>query len=230
MKSAVLSLLAIASTASAHYTFPELIIGGKGTGQWTNVRKTANYQSNGPVTDVSSSAIRCYELAPGTASQTATVNAGDTIGFTAVTSISHPGPLQFYMAKVPAGKTAATFDGSGAVWFKTYSQGATFSGGQMTFASSGKTTVDFTIPKSLPSGEYLVRVEHIALHSAGSTGGAQFYLSCAQVKVNNGGSGTPGPLVAFPGAYKADDKSILINIYYPVPTSYTPPGPAVWTG
>jgi hypothetical protein len=47
MKSAVLSLLAIASTASAHYTFPELLVGGKGTGQWTNVRKTANYQSNG---------------------------------------------------------------------------------------------------------------------------------------------------------------------------------------
>jgi hypothetical protein len=111
-----------------------------------------------------------------------------------------------------------------------YSQGATFSGGQMTFASSGKTQVTFQIPKATPSGEYLVRVEHIALHSAGSTGGAQFYISCAQVKVENGGSGSPGPMVAFPGAYKADDKGILINIYYPVPTSYTPPGPAVWSG
>jgi hypothetical protein len=161
---------------------------------------------------------------------TTTVNAGDTVGFTAVTSVSHPGPLQFYMAKVPAGQTAATFDGSGAVWFKVYSQGATFSGGQMTFASSGKTQVTFQIPKATPSGEYLVRVEHIALHSAGSTGGAQFYISCAQVKVENGGSGSPGPMVAFPGAYKADDKGILINIYYPVPTSYTPPGPAVWSG
>jgi hypothetical protein len=89
------------------------------------------------VTDVTSSAIRCYELAPGTPSQTYTVNAGDTVGFTAVSSISHPGPLQFYMAKVPDGKTAATFDGSGDVWFKIYSQGATFSGGQMSFASSG---------------------------------------------------------------------------------------------
>jgi hypothetical protein len=184
----------------------------------------------GPVTDVSSEQIRCYELAPGTASQTYTVNAGDTVGFTAMTSISHPGPLQFYMAKVPSGKTAATFDGSGSVWFKVYSQGATFSGGQMTFASSGKTQVTFPLPKSLPSGEYLLRVEHIALHSAGSTGGAQFYISCAQIKVENGGSGNPGPTVAFPGAYKASDPGVLINIYYPVPTSYTPPGPAVWTG
>jgi hypothetical protein len=169
----------------------------------------------GPVTDVSSSAIRCYELAPGTPSQTYTVNAGDSVGFTAVSSISHPGPLQFYMAKVPSGKTAATFDGSG---------------GQMTFASNGKTSVSIPVPKSLPSGEYLLRVEHIGLHSAGSSGGAQFYISCAQIKVENGGSGTPGPLVAFPGAYKATDPGVLINIYYPVPTSYTPPGPAVWSG
>ena len=129
--------------------------------------------SPGPVTDVSSNAIRCYELAPGTASQTYTVNAGDTIGFTAASSISHPGPLQFYLAKVPEGQTAATFDGAGNVWFKVYSQGATFSGGQMTWASNGKQQVTFALPKSLPSGEYLARVEHIGLHSAGSAGGAQ---------------------------------------------------------
>lgn len=158
------------------------------------------------------------------------MNAGDTVGFTAVTSISHPGPLQFYLAKVPSGQTAATFDGAGAVWFKVYSQGATFSSGQMTFASSGKTQVTFPLPKSLPSGEYLLRVEHIALHSAGSKGGAQFYISCGQIKVANGGNGTPGPMISLPGGYSSSDPGILINIYYPVPTSYTPPGPAVWTG
>ncbi|KAL6702691.1 hypothetical protein ACN47E_001238 [Coniothyrium glycines] len=230
MKSILLSLVAIASTASAHYTFPELIASGKSTGQWTYVRKTANYQSNGPTTDVNANAIRCYELAPGTAAQTYTVNAGDSVGFTALSSISHPGPLQFYLAKVPSGQTAASFDGSGNVWFKIYSQGATFSGGQMTWGSSGKTQVTVALPKSLPSGDYLLRVEHIALHSAGTVGGAQFYISCAQLKVQNGGNGAPGPLVSFPGAYKATDPGIQLNIYYPVPTSYTAPGPAVWSG
>ncbi|KAF2856790.1 lytic polysaccharide monooxygenase [Plenodomus tracheiphilus IPT5] len=229
MKSLLLSLLA-ATTTTAHYTFPELVVSGQKTGLWSYVRKTANYQSNGPVTDVSSAAIRCYELSPGTASQTYTVNAGDTIGFTAASSISHPGPLQFYLAKVPAGKTAATFDGSGNVWFKIYSQGATFSSGGMSFASSGKTQVTVPLPKSLPSGDYLMRVEHIALHSASAAGGAQFYISCAQLTVQNGGNGQPTGLVAFPGAYKASDPGIQINIYYPVPTSYTPPGPAVWSG
>jgi len=48
------------------------------------------------------------------------VAAGSTVGFTAAASISHPGPLQVYLAKVPEGKTAATWDGSGDVWFKIF--------------------------------------------------------------------------------------------------------------
>jgi hypothetical protein len=47
MKFALAALLAVASTASAHYTFPELVVGGAKTGQWSYVRKTSNYQSNG---------------------------------------------------------------------------------------------------------------------------------------------------------------------------------------
>lgn len=92
------------------------------------------------------------------------------------------------------------------------------------------TQVNFTIPKSLPSGAYLIRFEHIGLHVAETQGGAQFYISCAQLQVTGSGSGKPGPLVAFPGAYKATDPGLLINIYYPVPTNYTLPGPAIWTG
>ena len=83
---------------------------------------------------------------------------------------------------------------------------------------------------------------------AQSVGAAQFYLSCGQITITGGGSGTPSPLVAFPGAYSATDPGILIDIYYPVvclfcysiweictlmekqPKSYTFPGPAVWTG
>lgn len=70
-----------------------------------------------------------------------------------------------------------------------------------------------TVPKSLPSGDYLLRIEHIALHQASRAGGAQFYISCAQVKVTGGGSGSPAPLVSFPGAYKASDPGIMVNIY-----------------
>lgn len=74
----------------------------------------------------------------------------------------------------------------------------------------------FTIPAATPDGDYLVRVEHIALHTAQSAGGAQFYISCGQINITGGGSGEPGPLVEFPGAYDAADPGIQININYPV--------------
>jgi hypothetical protein len=85
------------------------------------------------------------------------------------------------------------------------------------------TTVTFTIPAATPDGEYLFRVEHIGLHVAQSSGGAQFYLSCGQISVTEGGSGTPTPLVAFPGAYSATDPGILIDIYYPLVCSLDVP-------
>ena len=76
-----------------------------------------------------------------------------------------------------------------------------------------KGTVSVTIPRNIPSGDYLLRIEHIALHQASNVNGAQFYISCAQIKITGGGNGSPGPLVSFPGAYKATDPEIKVNIY-----------------
>jgi hypothetical protein len=99
-----------------------------------------------------------------------------------------------------------------------------------TDAEIGATTLSFRIPQATPSGDYLVRIEHIALHGASSPGGAQPYMSCGQITVTNGGNGNPGPLVSFPGAYSPTDPGLLINVYWPVPTNYTIPGPRIWTG
>ena len=60
-----------------------------------------------------------------------------------------------------------------------------------------------------------MRVEHIGLHGAGQLGGAQFYGSCGQITVTNGGNGVPGPKVPIPGAYSATDPGIKIGIYWP---------------
>jgi hypothetical protein len=96
--------------------------------------------------------------------------------------------------------------------------------------SLGKSQVSFTIPKCLEDGEYLFRVEHVALHSASSAGGAQFYLSCAQLHVTGGsGTGRPQDLVSFPGAYKATDPGLMINIYNNGGKAYQPAGPKVFT-
>ncbi|RYP09299.1 hypothetical protein DL764_001346 [Monosporascus ibericus] len=223
------ALLALAAAVEAHYTFPALIANGQTTGPWEYVRKTANYQHNGPVTDVNSQAVRCYPLAPGNqGAKTMTVAAGSTVGFTAQSSVSHPGTLQFYMAKVPAGQTAASWDGSGAAWFKIFSQGPNISPSGLTWPSEGARQVTARIPSCIPAGDYLLRVEHIALHSASSPGGAQLYISCAQLTVTGGGNRMPNDLVSFPGAYRPTDPGLMINIYYPIPTSYTAPGPALF--
>ena len=60
--------------------------------------------------------------------------------------------------------------------------------------------------------DYLLRAEVIALHTAGGSGGAQFYISCYQITVD-GGSGSVPAGVSFPGAHKASDPGILINIH-----------------
>ncbi|KAJ7857124.1 glycosyl hydrolase family 61-domain-containing protein, partial [Mycena olivaceomarginata] len=75
-------------------------------------------------------------------------------------------------------------------------------------------SVSFTIPKSLPTGQYLVRIEALALHSATTFQGAQWYISCGQVSVTGGGSGKPGPLVSIPGVYTGNVR--------PVPARHRP--------
>ncbi|KAI0112403.1 lytic polysaccharide monooxygenase [Nemania sp. FL0031] len=224
------SLLLLAATAEAHYHFPRLIVKGQpDAADWTTVRQTKNYQTNAGVTSVSSPDMRCYQMKGG--SQTAKVAAGEELGFVAASAVTHFGPVQFYMARVPDGADINTWEAAGNVWFKAGSISAVppLGSGESTWPAYNKKSVSFTIPKATPSGKYLVRVESIALHQAQSVGGAQIYLSCAQVEVTDGGNGTPGPLVAFPGAYQASDPGLRWS-YYPIPTSYTAPGPAVWTG
>ena len=78
------------------------------------------------MTDTSILDIRCgkdasTKYAPGIL----TVAAGSPLGFVVEPSVQHPGPAMGYLAAVPAGKTAATWDGSGAAWFKVWEQGPT---------------------------------------------------------------------------------------------------------
>jgi hypothetical protein len=49
------------------------------------------------------------------------VAAGDTLGFVAAASISHFGPVQFYMARVPDSADINTWEAAGNVWFKAAS-------------------------------------------------------------------------------------------------------------
>ncbi|CAE6457665.1 unnamed protein product [Rhizoctonia solani] len=90
-------------------------------------------------------------------------------------------------------------------------------------------TFTFKILSNTPAGNYLLRIEHIAVHGASTVGGAQFYISCAQLTITGSDSGSPAK-VSIPGVYTGTEPGLLINIYWPPVTNYTLPGPAVWTG
>ncbi len=92
--------------------------------------------------------------------------------------------------------------------------------GQMIAQNSSWTT---TIPSTVPSGNYLIRFETIALHSmpavstllfarteihrAHDSTIQQFYPECAQIQITGGGSLAPtaAELVTFPGGYTNND-------------------------
>ena len=78
------------------------------------------------------------------------------------------------MAKV---SNAATTSPSGLAWFKVSEDGLDGSGnwGVDRMISNGGWT-EMTMPTCVAPGQYLLRAEMIALHSASSTGGAQFYM------------------------------------------------------
>lgn len=123
--------------------------------------------------------------------------------------------------------TASADDGSGVSWFKIKDIGPTFTGGTATWDL--ETTYSVTIPAAVPSGDYLLRIQQLAIHNPYPAALPQFYISCAQITVTGGGSGVPSPLVAIPGAFKDTDPGYTVNIYNNF-TNYTVPGPAVWTG
>jgi cellulase len=161
---------------------------------------------------------------------------------------AHYGPVMVYMSKVADSSTA---DGSSG-WFKsmftssirvlvdfvtdvnvvyenTWAAANKGSGDNDMWGTKDLNTccgkLDVKIPASLAAGDYLLRAEVIALHTASSSGGAQFYMSCYQLTVTGGGSLSPAT-VQFPGAYKASDPGILINIHATM-SKYVAPGPAV---
>ena len=82
-----------------------------------------------------------------------------------------------------------------------------------------------TIPKELKPGPYLMRHELLALHSSSQPNGAQFYPMCVNLDIKGTGTSVPDKTVKFPGAYKPDDKGILVNIWWPPLQSYEIPGP-----
>jgi hypothetical protein len=163
------------------------------------------------LTDVNDPLFRCYESDTASATSTATVVAGSTVGFkadntmasikvlstnlallisatsgtpwcklrsdgTLLMLIGLPQYFDAYLAAAnPVNSESA---GSGASWFKIWDWAPTYSKSTgLVFASENIVQVNFTVPKATPSGTYLLRLEQIALHAAGTYQGAQFYIA-----------------------------------------------------
>jgi len=229
MKSTFAILAAVASV-SAHSTWQQLWVGS--TDMTTTCARTV--KDNSPVASLSSSDMFCGR-GPATSSGVCSVAAGGalTVEMHAqpgdrkcsqpAIGGNHYGPVNVYMAKVSDAKTAT----SGS-FFKVAEDGYTGTtaswGTEILNANCGKKA--FTVPKSIASGDYLVRAEVLALHAG--AGNPQPYITCFQVKVTGGGSANPAG-VSFPGAYSLSDP-IFSKAIYDSSFKYVSPGPAVYSG
>jgi len=233
----IISLASFLSVGSTHSIFVQLESGGTTHAVGEGIR-VPSY--DGPITNVLSNDVACNGGPnPTTASsKVIDVTAGSTVqaiwrhtltsGSDDVIDASHKGPVIAYLKKVGDSTTDV---GYGAGWFKISEAGLTNVATQnwaVTDLITAKGVQSIPIPACIASGQYLLRAELIALHAAGSSGGAQLYMECAQINVI-GGSGAKSPAtVSFPGAYSATDPGILINIYQTL-SSYTIPGPTKFT-
>ncbi|KAF1964858.1 endoglucanase II [Bimuria novae-zelandiae CBS 107.79] len=229
--SASLAFAAAASSASAHTIFTSLNGGAVGDGV-----RVVSY--DGPITNVASNDIACNGGPNGVVQNTNTViniQAGSTAkltwrhtltsGSNDVIDASHKGPVMAYLKKVSDAKTDT---GVGSGWFKIAEDGLGSDGKwgvDRLIANGGVQTI--TIPQCIAPGQYLLRGELIALHGASSSGGAQFYMECAQINIQGGSASKTPASVSLPGTYKASDAGILYNLYNGQKT-YTAPGPAVF--
>ncbi|KAI0260243.1 glycoside hydrolase family 61 protein G [Gloeopeniophorella convolvens] len=232
------SVAILASSVSAKTVFSAMNINGVYQGLYNGVRTPS---SDNAILDITSDNLICNSgfIQP-VSSTVLTVPAGSSVsaifhhtsaGYTGPDPAdpidpTNKGPLTAYLAAVPS---ATQTDVTGLKWFKIWEDGFNTAadqwGSDRLYINGGNAT--FTIPSCIPSGQYLLRVEDIALQMAQSSPGAQFYLSCAQIEVTGGGSAKPAT-VSIPGVYTPDTPGITIANVYNVDT-YTVPGPAPFT-
>ncbi|KAF2121554.1 glycosyl hydrolase family 61-domain-containing protein [Lophiotrema nucula] len=247
-KMLVWTLLILAHCVTAHYVFSRFMFNNGISEQWQYVRNLSLGQARDsglwdqymPFYELDTIDIRCGRgaSASGPGTSTATVTAGDEVGFVIGRSADefilpyvmyHNGPGFAYLSKSPSNVELDKYEGDGD-WFKI----AYFGPLNDTYWSTrDQTGMNFTIPPTTPPGKYLLRVEHLYVRPQYNN--TQFYIACAQIEVMGPGGGTPGPLVRFPGAYKYEDPGIFVEQrIYDWPLSglltYQPPGPPVWRG
>ncbi|KAF4216716.1 hypothetical protein CNMCM8980_007291 [Aspergillus fumigatiaffinis] len=241
----ITGLLASASLVAGHGYVSGIVADGKYYGGY--LVNQYPYMSNPPDTIAWSTTATDLGFVDGTGYQsadiichrsakngklTATVAAGSQIEFQWTTwPESHHGPLITYLA--PCNGDCATVDKTTLKFVKIAARGLVdgssppgkWADDEM-IANNNTATV--TIPASYAPGNYVLRHEIIALHSAGNLNGAQNYPQCFNIKITGGGS-AQGSGTAGTSLYKNTDPGIKFDIYSGLSGGYPIPGPALFS-
>lgn len=239
------TLLGLISMVTAHGTVTSVIINGvfyegySPSYQYiTPAPVTVGWKipddlGNGPIAPsaYATSDIICH-LNATNAMAAAPVKAGGTVDLLWTPwPVSHHGPVLDYLANCNG--PCETADKTKLEWFKIDQLGLVsnqvvdgFWASDVLIANNNSWTV--TIPTSIAAGNYVLRHEIIALHTASSTDGAQNYPQCVNLAISSSGTAKPAGVLATT-FYSETDPGILIDIYTNL-TSYTIPGPALFSG
>ena len=142
----------------------------------------------------------------------------------------HIGTIITYLAN--CGSSCATVDKTTLQFFKIDAVGITAPGDPPKWATdqlvAQQNEWTVTIPSSVAAGNYVMRHEIIALHSAENADGAQNYPQCINLQVTGSGTAKPSGTLG-EALYKETDPGILFNPYTKV-NSYPIPGPTLIAG
>ncbi|TGJ87022.1 hypothetical protein E0Z10_g1726 [Xylaria hypoxylon] len=243
--SSLLAALATAASVAAHGHVSNIVINGVSYQTYNPtvfpymadppvvVGWTASDTDNGFVepNSFASGDIVCHKAAT-PAGGYAQVAAGDSISIQWDTwPESHKGPMLDYLAACNG--PCDSVDKLELEFFKIDEAGILDSSSAPgTWASDvlieNNNTWLVQIPKSLKAGNYVLRHETIALHSAGQVNGAQNYPQCFNLEVTGSGTEVPAGVVATE-LYTTTDPGIDVNIYVSG-LDYQIPGPALISG
>ncbi|KAK0702182.1 glycoside hydrolase [Lasiosphaeris hirsuta] len=238
-------LLGISSLADAHGFLKNVQVNGKTYPAWQvgqddfvkppPLRYVRKLKDNGAVPDFTSKDITCGVGGNTPAEGIIELKAGDKVQMIwDQWGSSHSGPVMTYLAHC-ANDDCKSFKGdNGKIWVKidqlAYNPSASPAwASDLLRVQGAKWSV--TIPPKLAPGEYLLRHEILGLHVADKRMGAQFYPSCTQIRVTQGGTAQLPEGVAFPGAYSPDDGQGILTPLWKVQQGlikYVAPGGEVW--
>jgi len=144
---------------------------------------------------------------------------------------THYGPTMSYLAYVPTPNTKPQDLSFFKIDGKGYNTQTKLWANEQMIKDDRKNTIQ--LPSDIKPGMYVLRTELLALHYS-NTQGPQFYPHCFNIQINGTGTVSP-PGVKFPGGYKANDPSLVGNLYNSAGQplnwdKYVIPGPPKYAG